>query len=239
MTASQPTAEPPKPCPKKRVRTRIAKRKTLDCLAKLQADRREMIRRFLPCFFDLPVSEAQELLAVSHHTLDPVRRGLGLVRWPFADVSRDRFCMSAAEIAELRERMIPLAEGAMKVSLQKASERAKDVRQFLDLQAEIRLLHFRKKRERDPLLQVKLTAELDQLLSAHRPGAQPDEVPVTKPEEEPEIPKPKQEEQEELESLKLEPTERPEWLLPGDTQFWHEVSTILLHEPAVKQEGSS
>jgi len=222
MTASQPTTEPA--CPKKRVRTRIAKRKTLDCLAKLQADRREMIRRFLPCFFDLPVSEAQELLAVSHHTLDPVRRGLGLVRWPFADVSRDRFCMSAAEIAELRERMIPLAEGAMQASLQKASERAKDVRQFLDLQAEIRLLHFRKKKEKDPLLQVKLTAELDQLLSAHRPSVQQEaepkqeEEPVTKPEEAP---------------------ERPEWLLPGDTQFWHEVSTILLHEPAVKQEESA
>jgi len=51
------------------------------------------LQRFLPCLFDVPLRIALETLGMSHHTLDPLRRALGLERWPYAEMARGRFYM--------------------------------------------------------------------------------------------------------------------------------------------------
>lgn len=39
----------------------------------------------------MPVKEIYKILGMSHHTLAPIRRELGLARWPFADICRGEF----------------------------------------------------------------------------------------------------------------------------------------------------
>ena len=51
------------------------------------------IRPYLPGTFHVPVKEIYEILGMSHHTLAPLRRNLGLSRWPFADICKGDFSM--------------------------------------------------------------------------------------------------------------------------------------------------
>ena len=64
---------------------------------------------FVPAFFDVPLKHVLEILGVSHHTLDPIRRSLNLEGWPYNDVMRGRFCMRREEIVVLRANMMASA----------------------------------------------------------------------------------------------------------------------------------
>lgn len=70
------------------------------------------LQPFLPCFFDLPLKEVLQILNVSHHTLDPIRRALGLNKWPFVDIVRGRF-WNHEEVVALRAQMMPIADTEM------------------------------------------------------------------------------------------------------------------------------
>jgi hypothetical protein len=86
----------------------------------------ENMQRFLPCFFDVPAADVQTILGVSHHTLDPMRRNLGLARWPYVDAIRRRFCMTLEEIAALRERMMTVADKDTRKILRRMQRRAEE-----------------------------------------------------------------------------------------------------------------
>lgn len=94
--------------------------------------RNAKLQRFLPCFFDVPAAEVQDILGISHHTLDPARRALGLQKWPFMDVYRNKFCMNAEEIRNLRTKMMPLADEEMHEILVKMSTKAEESRIVLE-----------------------------------------------------------------------------------------------------------
>jgi hypothetical protein len=86
----------------------------------------ENMQRFLPCFFDVPAADVQAILGVSHHTLDPMRRNLGLARWPYVDAIRRRFCMTLEEIAALRARMMAVADQDTRKILRRMQRRAEE-----------------------------------------------------------------------------------------------------------------
>lgn len=80
------------------------------------------LKRFLPCFFDVPLRMALEILGLSHHTLDPIRRSLGLERWPFAEMVRGKFYMNGVkwqreDVCALRNEMLPDADQEMQRAL--------------------------------------------------------------------------------------------------------------------------
>ena len=204
-----PTSKPTYPSKKKkgaltsRERTRLRKQK---------------IHQFLPCFFDVPAADVQEILKISHHTLDPLRRSLGLQKWPFMDVARNRFCMSADEIAALRSSMMAVADPEMYQILVQMEEKAKECKEFVKLQASHRLLHNRWRRTRKTKPEPEeggepaekkptptKTEQLDRLLTANLQlvGEGPS-----------------------LETLMIDDA-----MLPGDTEFWHEISQILSSPP--------
>lgn len=83
---------------------------------------------FLPCFFDVPSGDVQVILSISHHTLDPMRRAVGLDKWPYLEVSRDQFCMADDEIRAYRDRMTGVADDAMKKILKRMATRAEECR---------------------------------------------------------------------------------------------------------------
>jgi len=83
---------------------------------------------FLPCFFDVPSGDVQIILSISHHTLDPMRRAVGLDRWPYLEVMRDQFCMTSDEISAYRERMMGVADEEMKAILSRMAMRAAECR---------------------------------------------------------------------------------------------------------------
>lgn len=83
---------------------------------------------FLPCFFDVPSGDVQVILSISHHTLDPMRRAVGLDKWPYLEVSRGQFCMTDDEIRTYRDRMMGVADDAMKKILKQMAKRAEDCR---------------------------------------------------------------------------------------------------------------
>ena len=89
----------------------------------------ENMQRFLPCFFDVPAADVQTILGVSHHTLDPMRRNLGLARWPYVDAIRRRFCMTLEEIAALRSRMMSIADKDTRKLLRRMQRRAEECRE--------------------------------------------------------------------------------------------------------------
>lgn len=170
--------------------------------------RRQKIHQYLPCFFDVPAADVQEILRISHHTLDPVRRSLGLQKWPFMDVTRNRFCMSADEIASLRSSMMAVADAEMRETLRQMDDKARECKEFMKMQARHRLL----KRSRKP--------------KKEQPNPE-------KPEQRADVPKTEQLEQLITANLQLI-EEGPSLetlidnaMLPGDTQFWQEISQIL------------
>ena len=68
-----------------------------------------LLRRFIPCFFDVPHKHVLEIVGVSHHTIDPIRRSLQLDGWPYNDVVRGKFCMSRARIVAMRGQAMAVA----------------------------------------------------------------------------------------------------------------------------------
>lgn len=74
----------------------------------------DRLRPFIPCFFDVPYKIVQEILGVTHHTLDPLRRELGFDRWPYPDVKSDNFCMTSDEINTKRQEMMLVADERMR-----------------------------------------------------------------------------------------------------------------------------
>lgn len=71
---------------------------------------------FLGCFFDLPLKHVLQILNVSHHTLDPIRRSMGMKKWPFVDIVRGKYC-DRDEIVALRAQMMPAADTEMQKTL--------------------------------------------------------------------------------------------------------------------------
>lgn len=67
---------------------------------------------FVGCFFDLPLKHVLQILNVSHHTLDPIRRSMGMKKWPFVDIVRGKYCQRE-EIVALRAQMMPDADTDM------------------------------------------------------------------------------------------------------------------------------
>lgn len=68
--------------------------------------RMQELKPYMPAFFDVPLKHVLEILGVSHHTLDPIRRSLNLEGWPYNEVMRGRFCMRREEIVVLRANMM-------------------------------------------------------------------------------------------------------------------------------------
>ena len=68
--------------------------------------RMQELKPYMPAFFDVPLKHVLEILGVSHHTLDPIRRSLNLEGWPYNEVMRGRFCMRRDEIVVLRANMM-------------------------------------------------------------------------------------------------------------------------------------
>jgi hypothetical protein len=167
----------------------------------------------------------QEILKISHHTLDPVRRSLGLQKWPFMDVTRNRFCMSADEIAALRSSMMAVADPEMRETLLLMEDKAKECKEYSKLQARHRLLHNRWRRSRkertereEPIEQKPAppkTEQLDRLITSNLQLVE--EGPP-------------------LETL------IDNAMLPGDTEFWQEISQILCpssSQPCIQDDVTS
>ena len=88
----------------------------------------ERLRPYIPCFFDVPYKTVQEILGVTHHLLDPIRREMGYDRWPYPDVKSDNFHMTADEITRMRRDTMPVADDHMRhvlVQMQDAALKAK------------------------------------------------------------------------------------------------------------------
>ena len=103
--------------------------------------RNAKIQQFLPCFFDVPAAEVQDILGISHHTLDPARRSLGLQKWPFVDVSRNQFCMTAVEISSLRTKMMCIADDEMHAILVQMSQKAEECKSLLEHRRRLRVVN--------------------------------------------------------------------------------------------------
>lgn len=87
------------------------------------------LKRYLPCFFDVPLRMALEILGLSHHTLDPIRRSLDLERWPYAELTRGKLFIKGVkwqreDIVALRTQMLPEADKEMQRVLCVAATRA-------------------------------------------------------------------------------------------------------------------
>lgn len=67
---------------------------------------------FVACFFDLPLKQVLQILNVSHHTLDPIRRSMGMKKWPFVDIVRGKYCQRE-EVVAMRAQMMPVADTDM------------------------------------------------------------------------------------------------------------------------------
>lgn len=76
----------------------------------------QRLHPFLACFFDLPLKNVLQILNVSHHTLDPIRRSMGMKKWPFVDIVRGKYCQRE-EIVALRAQMMPGADTEMQQTL--------------------------------------------------------------------------------------------------------------------------
>jgi hypothetical protein len=72
------------------------------------------IKPYLPGAFHVPVKEIYEILGMSHHTLAPMRRELGLSRWPFADVCKGDFRMGGVRKSwdDVEDTRLSLMKGA-------------------------------------------------------------------------------------------------------------------------------
>jgi hypothetical protein len=81
------------------------------------------LKPFLPCFFDLPLKEVLKILNVSHHTLDPIRRSMGLTKWPCVDILRGKL-WNHEEIVALRAQMMPVADTEMQRILCRVATRS-------------------------------------------------------------------------------------------------------------------
>jgi hypothetical protein len=81
------------------------------------------LKHFVPCFFDLPLKHVLEILCVSHHTIDPIRRSLSLKRWPYVDLMRGKFG-SRNQVVALRAQMMPEADEDMQRILCKVATQA-------------------------------------------------------------------------------------------------------------------
>lgn len=77
----------------------------------------------LPCFFDMPLSDATKILRVSSHSIIKNRKRMGLSRWPFDEVKRGCFKMNWNEIRALREEKLASADGETKEVLKAAEKR--------------------------------------------------------------------------------------------------------------------
>ncbi len=74
--------------------------------------RMKRLHPFVGCFFDLPLKHVLQILNVSHHTLDPIRRSMGMKKWPFVDIVRGKYCQRE-EIVALRAQMMSDADTDM------------------------------------------------------------------------------------------------------------------------------
>ena len=83
------------------------------------------LQPFLPCFFDIPLKDVLKILNVSHHTLDPIRRAIGLSKWPFVDIVRGKF-WNHEEVVALRAQMMPIADTDMQKILCRVATRSQE-----------------------------------------------------------------------------------------------------------------
>jgi hypothetical protein len=87
------------------------------------------IKPYLPAMFNVRVKDVYEILGMSHHTLAPLRRDLGLASWPFSEVCRGEFRMAGVlttwdDIDRLRQTMMVGADDRIVKILQTMGERA-------------------------------------------------------------------------------------------------------------------
>ena len=85
----------------------------------------ERLLPFLTCFFDLPLKSVLQLLNVSHHTLDPIRRSMGMKKWPFVEIVRGQYCQRE-EIVAMRAQMMPVADTEMQRVLCRVAARSEE-----------------------------------------------------------------------------------------------------------------
>ena len=191
--------------------------------------RNAKLHRFLPCFFDVPACDVQEILGISHHTLDPARRALGLQKWPFMDVCRNKFCMNAEEIYNMREKMMPLADEEMQGILQQMSIKADESRNLLahkkQLSAMRKNVHGSKTKKSENALNSVLNEELGRLIEDNLQmirqydRAHHEEGTTSGPHHE-------EGTTAELDNLQLQEL-IDNASITNDTQFWNEISQLL------------
>ena len=62
----------------------------------------EFMRTYLPCFYDLPVLDAANILGVVESTVRVHKLARGIRSWPFAAIRHNTFSMDWAEIERIR-----------------------------------------------------------------------------------------------------------------------------------------
>lgn len=184
--------------------------------------RNAKIQQFLPCFFDVPAAEVQDILGISHHTLDPARRSVGLQKWPFVDVSRNKFCMTAAEISSLRAMMMTIADEEMHGILLQMSQKAEECQSLLEHRRRLRVVN-KKRHGKTP--NVKKLApravpneELGRLIECNMQLIQQTEAAVLEQQAPPAPPV--------VDDLQLQEL-IDSASITNDTQFWNEISQLL------------
>jgi hypothetical protein len=169
------------------------------------------IKRFLPCFFDVPAKDVHRILSISHHRLDPLRRALNLDCWPYNEVARNQFCMSREEIEGLRSRMMEVADAPMRETLERMRERARECK-----------VESKLPRTKTPAYK---RAKPDALTEVIEQGFSAEPFPLPPCKRARRVEEPVQEDQ--LPSMSGELWEELA-RLPEDQVFWDEISRILL-----------
>jgi hypothetical protein len=81
--------------------------------------------RAIPITVHIPLKDVLKILNVSHHTLDPIRRAMGLSKWPFVDIVRGKF-WNHEEVVALRAQMMPVADTDMQKILCRVATRSQE-----------------------------------------------------------------------------------------------------------------
>jgi len=77
----------------------------------------------LPCFFDMPLTDAMRILKVSNNSIIKCRKRMGLPKWPFDDIKKGVFKLNWKDISSLRKEHMSGASAETKEVLLAADKR--------------------------------------------------------------------------------------------------------------------
>lgn len=133
------------------------------------------IKPYLAGTFHVPVKEIYAILGMSHHTLAPLRRELGLSRWPFADICRGEFRMDGVrqswdDVEEARKSLMLDADERIIQILDVMGERALKHKHRVNLVVMARLNKAKKTKVPDAIVslpQAATTSAPESVLPKH------------------------------------------------------------------------